>query len=160
MPNLPWFVYAMLLAPLALVLFAATYKSLQVRAARDWPSTPGKVVISDSQVPEVRVLYTQRADAIRLEPRNFANIVYQYSVSGKTLTNNRVSSARTAAILASRKPSRAIRSAPPSPSITIRSIRATRCWNAIPRKACGAASGSERRSRWRSCSARYSASIN
>ena len=41
MPNLPWYVYLMLLAPLALILFAAAYKSLQVRAAREWPSTPG-----------------------------------------------------------------------------------------------------------------------
>jgi hypothetical protein len=42
MPDLPGYVYAMLLAPLALVLFAAVYKSLQVRAARQWPSTPGR----------------------------------------------------------------------------------------------------------------------
>ena len=49
MPDLPWYVYAMLLAPLALMLFAADYKTLQVRAARDWPSTPGKVVISNSR---------------------------------------------------------------------------------------------------------------
>jgi hypothetical protein len=46
-PDLPWFVYAILLAPLGLLLFAAAYKTLQVRAARDWPSTPGKVVISN-----------------------------------------------------------------------------------------------------------------
>jgi hypothetical protein len=91
LPNLPWYVYAMLLAPLALILFAATYKSLQVRAARDWPSTPGKVVISDSQVRDVRVLDDSREDGYRFEPRNFANIVYQYSVSGQLLTNNRVS---------------------------------------------------------------------
>ena len=43
MPDLPWYVYAMLLAPLALILFAAVYKSLQVRAASEWPSAPGKV---------------------------------------------------------------------------------------------------------------------
>jgi hypothetical protein len=34
----------MLLAPLALILLAAGYKGLQVRAAREWPSTPGRVV--------------------------------------------------------------------------------------------------------------------
>jgi len=44
MPDLPWFVYAMLLAPLALILCAAAYKTLQARAAHKWPSTPGKVV--------------------------------------------------------------------------------------------------------------------
>jgi len=91
MPNLPWYVYAMLLAPLALILFAAIYKSLQVRAAREWPSTPGRVVISNSQVRDVRFLDASREDGHRLEPRNFANIVYEYSVSGQRLTNNRVS---------------------------------------------------------------------
>jgi hypothetical protein len=91
MPDLPWYVYAMLLAPLALVLFAGAYKSLQVRAAGEWPSTPGKVVVSDSQLRDVRVMDANREDGFRLEPRNFANIVYQYSVSGQTLSNNRVS---------------------------------------------------------------------
>jgi hypothetical protein len=91
MPNLPWYVCAMLLAPLALILFAAIYKSLQVRAASDWPSTPGKVVISNSQVRQIRVIDRDREDGFRFEPRNFANIVYEYSVSGQTLSNNRVS---------------------------------------------------------------------
>ena len=91
MPNLPGYVYAMLLAPLALILFAAIYKSLQVRAAREWPSTPGKVVTSNSQVRDVRILDDRREDDYRLEPRNFANIVYQYTVRGQTLSNNRVS---------------------------------------------------------------------
>jgi len=81
----------MLLAPLALILFAAIYKSLQVRAAREWPSTPGKVVTSNSQVRDVRILDDRREDDYRLEPRNFANIVYQYTVRGQTLSNNRVS---------------------------------------------------------------------
>jgi hypothetical protein len=81
----------MLLAPLGLILFAATYKTLEVRAARDWPSTPGKVVISNSELREVGVIDHDREDGHRTEPRNFANIVYEYSVSGQRLTNNRVS---------------------------------------------------------------------
>ena len=56
MPQLPWFVIAMLLAPLAVILCAAVYKSLQVRAAREWLPTPGKVVVSASQVREVSFL--------------------------------------------------------------------------------------------------------
>jgi Protein of unknown function (DUF3592) len=91
MPNLPWYVYAMLLAPLALILFGAVYKSLQVRAASDWPSAPGKVVVSNSQVRDVRVIDASREDGFRIEKRNFANIVYEYSVSGEKLSNNRVS---------------------------------------------------------------------
>ena len=91
MPNLPWYVYAMLLAPLALILFAAVYKTLQVRAIGEWPSTPGKVVISDSEVREIRVLDDSREDNYRLEQRNFANIVYEYTARGERLRNNRVS---------------------------------------------------------------------
>jgi hypothetical protein len=90
-PDLPWFVYAMLLAPLGLILVAASYKYLQVRAASDWPSTPGRVVVSNSEVRQVRVLDDSRADGHRDEPRNFANIVYEYTVSGQKLANNRVS---------------------------------------------------------------------
>jgi Protein of unknown function (DUF3592) len=90
-PDLPWYVYAMLLAPLALVLFAAAYKTLQVRASREWPSAPGKIVISNSELRDVRVLDDSREDGHRFEQRNFANIVYQYSVAGKQLRNNRVS---------------------------------------------------------------------
>jgi Protein of unknown function (DUF3592) len=90
-PDLPWYLYAMLLAPLAVILFAAAYKSLQARAAGEWPSTPGKIVVSDSQVRQVRVIDEQREDGYRFDPRNFADIVYQYSVSGEMLTNNRVS---------------------------------------------------------------------
>ena len=91
MPDLPWFVYAMLLAPLGLVLVAAVYKTLQVRAAREWPSTPGKVVISNSALRDVSVLDSERENGRKLERRNFANIVYEYSVSGEQLRNNRVS---------------------------------------------------------------------
>jgi hypothetical protein len=90
-PDLPWFVYPMLLAPLGLILVAAIYKTLQVRAAHEWPSTPGKVVISNSELREVKVLDSERESGHRFEQRNFANIVYEYSVSGQKLSNNRVS---------------------------------------------------------------------
>ncbi|QWG20750.1 DUF3592 domain-containing protein [Bradyrhizobium sediminis] len=90
-PDLPWFVYAMLLAPLGLILVAAAYKTLQVRAAREWPSTPGRVVISNSEVRDVKVLDSEREGGRKLEQRNFANVVYEYAVAGKKLRNNRVS---------------------------------------------------------------------
>ncbi len=91
MPDLPWYVYAMLLAPLALVLFAALWKSLEVRAASEWTPTPGKVVTSNSQVRDLRVIDRSREGGYRFEPRNFANIVYAYSVGGEAFTCNRVS---------------------------------------------------------------------
>jgi hypothetical protein len=90
-PDLPWFVYAMLLAPLGLILIAAIYKTLQVRAAREWPSTPGKVVVSKPELRDVSVLDSERESGRKLEARNFANIIYEYSVSGQKLRNNRVS---------------------------------------------------------------------
>lgn len=91
MPDLPWFVYAMLLAPLGLILVAAVYKTLQVRAAHEWPSTPGKVVTSNAEVRQVKVLDSERETGHKFEARNFANISYEYVVSGQKLLNNRVS---------------------------------------------------------------------
>ncbi|UZE48777.1 DUF3592 domain-containing protein [Rhodopseudomonas sp. P2A-2r] len=90
MPDIPWYAYAIVLSPAVLFLIAATWKYLQVRAASDWPSTPGKVVVSTSEVRDVKVIDDTRADRQRLEQRNFANIVYEYTVSGQKLRNNRV----------------------------------------------------------------------
>ena len=91
LPDLPWFVYAMLLAPLGLLLVAAAYKSLQVRAAREWPSAAGKVVVSKAEVRKVKVIDGDREEGHRFEERNFADIVYEYSVAGRKLRCNRVS---------------------------------------------------------------------
>ena len=81
----------LLLAPLGLLLGAAAYKSLQVRAAREWPSTAGKVVVSKAEVRKVKVIDSDRAGGYRFEERNFAGIVYEYSVAGRKLRNDRVS---------------------------------------------------------------------
>jgi hypothetical protein len=91
LPDLPWFVYLMLLAPLGLILGAAAYKSLQVRAAREWPSAAGKVVVSKAEVRKVKVIDGDREEGHRFEERNFADIVYEYSVAGRKLRYNRVS---------------------------------------------------------------------
>jgi hypothetical protein len=90
-PDLPWFVYLMLLGPLLLVLGAAAYKSLQVRATREWPQAAGKVVVSEAEVRDTRVIDGDLEEGYRTEQRNFANIVYEYSVAGQKLRNNRVS---------------------------------------------------------------------
>lgn len=91
MPNLPWLVYAMLLAPLGLILIAATVKTWQAREARSWPQTSGKVVSSVAEVRDVRVSDDDREDGYRLEQRNFANVVYEYSVGGRKVSCNRIS---------------------------------------------------------------------
>jgi hypothetical protein len=90
-PNLPPLVYAMLLAPLALILIAAIVKTWQAREARSWPLVSGKVVTSVAEVREVRVSDDEREDGYRMESRNFANVAYEYSVSGRKLSCNRIS---------------------------------------------------------------------
>jgi hypothetical protein len=90
-PDLPWFVYAMLLAPLALILVAAIVKTWQVREARGWPQAPGKVVTSVAELRDVKVFDDDREEGSRLESRNFANVTYEYSVGGRKLRNNRIS---------------------------------------------------------------------
>lgn len=91
MPNLPPLVYAMLLAPLALILIAAIVKTWQAREARSWPQVSGKVVSSVAELREVRVSDDEREDGYRMESRNFANVTYQYSVGGRKLSCNRIS---------------------------------------------------------------------
>jgi hypothetical protein len=90
-PNLPPLVYAMLLAPLALILIAAIVKTWQTREARSWPQVSGKVVTSVAELREVRVSDDEREDGYRMESRNFANVAYEYSVSGRKLSCNRIS---------------------------------------------------------------------
>ena len=91
MPNLPPMVYAMLLAPLALILIAAIVKTWQAREAQSWPQVSGKVVTSVAELREVRVSDDEREDGYRMESRNFANVTYEYSVSGRKLSCNRIS---------------------------------------------------------------------
>lgn len=91
MPNLPPLVYAMLLAPLALILVAATVKTWQAREARSWPQTAGKVVTSAVELREVRVPDDEREEGYRMDSRNFANVVYEYSVDGRKLSSNSIS---------------------------------------------------------------------
>jgi len=90
-PNLPPLVYAMLLAPLALILIAAIVKTWQAREAQSWPQVSGKVVTSVAELREVSVSDDEREDGYRMESRNFANVTYEYSVSGRKLSCNRIS---------------------------------------------------------------------
>jgi len=90
-PHLPPLVYAMLLAPLALILVAAIVKTWQAREARSWPTVSGKVVKSVAEVREERVPDDEREDGYRTESRNFANVTYEYSVGGRKLRCNRIS---------------------------------------------------------------------
>lgn len=91
MPDLPWFVYAIPFAMIGLIAFAAFYKYLEIRAAALWPSVQGRVVASGTQRRKVRTFDDVRSDGSSTETRNFANVVYEYTVRGQKLRNNRVS---------------------------------------------------------------------
>src|SRR5262249_32228 len=97
MPDLPWFVYAIPLAMVGLIAVAAIYKWLQVRAAADWPETTGKVVVSTSQARKVETFDDDREGGKGEEERNFANIVYEYTVSGQKFRNDPGSTGETLA---------------------------------------------------------------
>lgn len=90
LPDIPWFVYAMLLAPVGLIVVAAIYTYLEVRAASDWPSVPGKVVVSKPEMRDVKVIDGNREEGHYYEERNFANVTYEYVIAGQTYRNNRV----------------------------------------------------------------------
>lgn len=91
MPDIPWFIYAMLLAPFGLIVVAAAVKYVQVRAASHWPSTPGKVVASHAETRRIKVPDSSREEGHRFEDRTFAGVTYEYTVSGQKLRNNRIS---------------------------------------------------------------------
>ena len=88
---MPWIVYAIPLAMIALIAGAAIYKYLQVRQASDWPSAIGKVVVSKSEVRTVKTFDDDREGGRGEEERNFAKIVYEYTVDGEKLRGDRVS---------------------------------------------------------------------
>lgn len=92
MPDVPWMVIAWPLLMLAVVAVAAIYKYIEENNARSWRSTKGVVIKSEVEMRNVKVMGgIQRTDGEGTEPRNFANVVYEYELFGKKLRNNRVS---------------------------------------------------------------------
>jgi Protein of unknown function (DUF3592) len=82
-----WLVYLFLAAIPGLIIFAAVYKYIEVSQAARWPSTPGRVVVSRSEAREV----STGPNSSDTEPRNFAKIVYEYTVAGRKHRCDRVS---------------------------------------------------------------------
>lgn len=78
---------------IGLIVVAALYKLYQVREASRWPSVPGKVVVSQSQMRRVNVSDSiTRTDGTNAsEERNFANVVFEYHVGSRRFRNDRVS---------------------------------------------------------------------
>jgi hypothetical protein len=83
-----WIVYLFLAAIPGLIVFAAVYKYMEVSQAARWPSTEGRVVVSTAETREVRAGEVGSDDT---EPRNFAKIVYSYTVGNRSFRGERVS---------------------------------------------------------------------
>ena len=83
-----WIVYLFLAAIPGLIIFAMVYKYMEVMEAARWPTTPGRVVVSTSEAREVRSGGPNSTDT---ELRNFAKVVYEYSVAGRKYRCDRVS---------------------------------------------------------------------
>jgi hypothetical protein len=82
-----WIVYLVLAAFPGLIVFAAIYKYIEVSEAARWPSAPGKVVVSKSETRQVKT----GVNSSEAETRNFAKIVYEYTVAGRKHRCDRVS---------------------------------------------------------------------
>jgi hypothetical protein len=83
-----WIVYLVLAAIPGVILFAVVYKYVEVARAKRWPGTPGKVVASAAEARDVDVGGPNSTDT---ERRNFALIVYAYTVAGREYRCDRVS---------------------------------------------------------------------
>jgi hypothetical protein len=83
-----WFVYLILAAFPGLIAIAAITKYVQVRRASRWPSVPGRVVVSKSEMRDVK---SGGSDSDDTEVRNFANVIYEYKIATHTYRCDRVS---------------------------------------------------------------------
>lgn len=71
-----------------LLAFATIYKYFEVRIASRWPAVPGKVLSSKVVQRNTGGVGGDEADG---EPRNFAEVTYEYAVQGRKLSAKRVS---------------------------------------------------------------------
>lgn len=84
----PIFIYLILAAFPALIIFAAAYKFLEVWKASRWPKAQGRVVVSTSEARSVKSMDAKSNDT---ERRTFAKIVYEFTVAGRKYRGDRVS---------------------------------------------------------------------
>lgn len=82
-----WIVYLVLAAFPGLIVFAAIYKYMEVSEAARWPSAPGRVVVSTSEQRDVKA-GVNTSDTVT---RNFAKIVYEFTVAKRKYRGERVS---------------------------------------------------------------------
>lgn len=77
---------------IGLLIFGTLYKYYEVRKAENWKTVPGRVISSQAKARKVRTVQSmQRAGGQDQNIRNFAEVVYEYVVNGKTYKASRVS---------------------------------------------------------------------
>ncbi len=78
---------------IGLLIFGTLYKYYEVRKAANWRSVPGRIVSSQARAKRMKKIHgMQRAEAgADQDMVNFAEIIYEYRVRGKTYKGKRVS---------------------------------------------------------------------
>ncbi len=78
---------------IGVLIFGTVYKYFEISKASRWKSTPGRVLSSRTKARKVRTIDSlSRAEAgADLKVRNFADLVYEYRVGGKTYRGKRIS---------------------------------------------------------------------
>jgi hypothetical protein len=82
-----WFFYAILAAFPGLILFAMVYKYVEIWQAGRWSIASGRIVVSTTESRLVDISTNNRRES---ERRNFAKVVYEYQVAGRTYRCDRV----------------------------------------------------------------------
>lgn len=83
-----WGLYLILGLIPAFILFAAILKYVEVLKARHWSSVNGRIIVSTSEQRRVKKGVDDDADT---ETRNFAKIVYEYTIASRRYQSSRVS---------------------------------------------------------------------
>ncbi len=82
------FIYLIVAAFPALIVFAAVYKYIEVARAARWPKAQGRVVVSTT---EARAVKSGGPNVDDTELRTFAKIEYEFAVGSRKYRGNRVS---------------------------------------------------------------------
>lgn len=89
--TLSWFLCGVLAAFYGLIMTAITAKYLEVRRAKAWLPTPGKIVSAGSEARTVIRRSSQPGAATESkEMRNFAAVRYVFSVDGRRVEGTRI----------------------------------------------------------------------
>lgn len=81
------FLYLVLAGIPAVIVGGALWLQLQALQTARWPSVPGRVVVSTTEMRRVKNVGMDVSDST---PRDFAKIVYEYTIAGQTYRSGRI----------------------------------------------------------------------